>query len=112
MKELVVGAPLGIGQSKDEVLEPRALNPVLHIVRKLVVPHPSPMKVPSTFEDVGVMLQDKLESYISRNRELFKTCKIIFRNPAEEAIASSSRGDASTRRSDRLSKIEGTIVPW
>ena len=111
MKGLVVGAPLSVRQGMDKVLKPYILDPILHIIEKLIIPRVSPMEVPDTFEGVGIMLQNELESYISRNRELFKTCKIIFRNPTEEAIASSSRGVASAQRSDRLSKIEGMIVP-
>ena len=40
-------------------LEPCVLNSVLNVICELIIPHPSPMKVPSTLECVGIKLQLK-----------------------------------------------------
>ena len=59
MKGLVVGLPLNVRKGKDEVLESSILNLVLDIIRELIVPHPSSMKIPSTLKCVGIKLQLK-----------------------------------------------------
>ena len=59
MKGLVVGLPLSVRKGKDEVLKSSILNPVLDIIRELIVPHPSSMKVSSTLKCVRIKLQLK-----------------------------------------------------
>ena len=59
VKRLVVGPPLSVGKGKDEVIESRVLDPILDVICELIIPHPSPMKVPSTLECVGIKLQLK-----------------------------------------------------
>ena len=46
-------------EGKDEILKSSILNPILDIIRELIVPHPSSMKVFSTLKCVGIKLQLK-----------------------------------------------------
>ena len=59
VQRLVVSPTLSIWKGQDKILEPCVLNPVLNIICELIIPHPSPMKVPSTLECVGIKLQLK-----------------------------------------------------
>ena len=59
MKGLVVGPPLSIGKGKDEVIESCVLDPILDIIRKLIIPHPSSVKVPGALKCVEIKLQLK-----------------------------------------------------
>ena len=107
VKGLVVSVPLSVRQSEDEVLKPDILNLVLDVIEKFIVPRVSSVEIPSTFEGVGIMLQNELESYVSRNRELFKTCKIIFRNPAEEATPLHKEAIVSLKLKGRSFLVKG-----
>ena len=69
MQRLVIGPPLGVRQSKNEVFESSILNPILDIVSKLVIPHTGSMKVPGTLECVGIKLPLK-QAVNSLKREI------------------------------------------
>ena len=70
MQRLVVSMPLSIMKGKDEILEPSVLDPILHIVKEHVVPHPDPMEIPSTFKCVGI------ELYLKHGVNLIRRCLI------------------------------------
>ena len=59
MKGLVVGPPLSVGKGKDEVIKSRVLDPILDVIRELIIPHPSSVKVPGALKCVEIKLQLK-----------------------------------------------------
>ena len=100
MQRLVVSMPLSIMKGKDEILEPSVLDPILHIIRKLIVPHPRPVEIPSTFKSVGIKLH--LKQGVNLIKEKFNLikklnfCKILLtRRPPLyiELIASIYKAD-------------------
>ena len=62
MQGLVISLPLDVMKSKDEVLKPSDLNPILDVIQKLIIPHASTMKIFNTFESMGIQLQNKTGS--------------------------------------------------
>ena len=59
VQRLVVSPTLSTWKGQDKILEPCVLNPVLNVICELIIPHPSPMKVPSALKCVEIKLQLK-----------------------------------------------------
>ena len=59
MEWLIVSMPFLARESENKIMEARVVNPSLNDIGKAVVPGSGTIKVYSTFESVGVKLQNK-----------------------------------------------------